>query len=136
MKNLLILPVLFFSGCAHLNTNSDSSRYVHVVVLWLKNPGNLDDRKKLIDTSCSFVGKIPGLLSVSAGAMHPSTRPVVYSTYDVGLVMVFDSEESLQKYPSYPIHQRALKEVIGPLVDHYRVYDFVETKMAKGRSPE
>src|SRR5205823_2643065 len=106
------------------------------VILWLKDPGNPQDRQKLIDTSRSFVGKIPGLASVSAGMVQPSTRPVVDSSYDVGLVMVFESEEALRKYPSYPIHQRALKEVITPLVDHYRVYDFVERKMAKGRSPE
>lgn len=109
---------------------------MHVVILWLKNPGNVEDRQKLIDTSRSFVGRIPGLLSVSAGQVLPSTRPVVDSSYDVGLVMLFDSEESLQKYPSYPLHQRALNEVIKPLVDHYRVYDFLETKTAKGRLPE
>jgi hypothetical protein len=131
---LLLVPLL--SGCAATNPAEPSPRYVHVVVLWLKHPGDAQDRQTLIDTSRSFVGKIPGLMSVSAGEMLPSTRPVVDSTYDVGLVMVFDSEEALQKYPSYPVHQRALKEVLGPLVDHYRVYDCVDTRMAKGRSRE
>src|SRR5689334_10861004 len=111
MRYLLILTLLACSSCTTLR-QEESSRYVHVVILWLKDPDNAADRQKLIDTSRSFVGKIPGLLSVSTGGMHPSTRPVVDSTYDVGLVMVFDSEESLLKYPSYPIHQRALKEVL------------------------
>jgi hypothetical protein len=135
-RPLALSLLLILSGCSNLQPADPSPRYVHVVILWLKNPGNADDRQKLIDTSQEFVGKIPGLVSVSAGNVLPSTRPVVDSTYDVGLVMVFDSEKSLREYPSYPIHQRAMKDVLGPLVDHYRVYDFVETKMTKGRSPE
>ena len=137
MKKLsLVLFCVLLGGCSHVWRDKDSPRYVHVVILWLKNPGNVEDRQKLIDTSRSFVGKIPGLVRVSAGPVLPSTRPVVDSSYDVGLVMVFDSEESLRKYPSYPVHQRALKEVIGPLVDHYRVYDFSDTKTAEGRLPD
>ena|SRR5581483_11776007 len=129
------LLLIVVAGCASIRSE-EPPRYVHVVILWLKHPGDAGDRQTLIDTSRGFVGKIPGLISVSTGAMLPSTRPVVDSTYDVGLVMVFDSAEALQKYPTYPVHQRAMKEVLAPLVDHYRVYDFVETKMARGRSPE
>jgi len=137
MKALtLLLTTVFLAGCTQTHHEADSRRYVHIVILWLKNPGNVADRQKLIDTSRSFVGKVPGLVRVSAGPVLPSTRPVVDSSYDVGLVMIFDSEESLRKYPSYPVHQRALKEVIGPLVDHYRVYDFPDTKAAEGRLPD
>ena len=128
----LTLLLAIASSCASMHPQAQPPCYVHVVVLWLKNPGNADDRQKLIDTSREFVGKIPGLVSVSAGGMLPSTRPVVDSTYDVGLVMKFDSEASLRNYPSYPVHQRTMKEVLGPLVDHYRVYDFVENKNRKG----
>jgi len=135
MKKTLVLLLILLGGCAQTHP-ADSPRYVHVVILWLKNPGNIQDRQKLIDTSRSFVGQIPGLVSISAGQVRPSTRPVADSSYDVGLVMVFDSAEALGKYPSCPVHQRAMKEVLGPLVDHYRVYDFVDTGTAKGRSPE
>src|SRR5438477_5685666 len=137
MKRLSVfVAIVLLTGCTNVQRQHESQPYVHVVILWLKNPGNLEDRQKLIETSRSFVGKIPGLVRVSAGPVLPSTRPVVDSSYDVGLVMLFDSEESLRKYPSYPVHQRALKEVIGPLVDHYRVYDFPDTKTAEGRLPE
>ena len=105
-------------------------------MLWLKNPGNANDRQQLIETSRHFVGKIPSLVSVSSGPVHPSTRPVVDSTYDVGLVMVFEDEKALLTYPSHPVHQRAVKEVITPLVDHFIVYDFADAKTTKGRSPE
>ncbi len=124
MKRLSLLVVLMLVGCANVHHERASQPYVHVVMMWLKNPGNADDRQKLIATAQSFVGKIPGLISVSSGPVRPSTRPVVDSTYDVGIVMVFKSEETLAKYPTYPVHQRAVEEVIKPLVERYVVYDF------------
>jgi hypothetical protein len=129
----ICLAICVLTGCAATHPPKDSPRYVHVVILWLKRPGNTEDRQTLIDTSRSFVGKIPGLISVSCGPVHPSTRPVVDSSYDVGLVMLFDSEQALLTYPASPVHQRAVKEVITPLVDHFTVYDFPDTQMTKGR---
>jgi hypothetical protein len=129
----ILLIVTLLAGCSTTHPADDSQRYVHVVILWLKHSGNADERQQLIDMSQSFVGKIPGLVSVSCGPVLPSTRPVVDSSYDVGLVMVFQSERALQDYPRHPLHQRALKEVLAPLVDHYIVYDFPESKIAKGR---
>ncbi len=137
MQRLSILVVfLLISGCTTTPTSDQDETYVHFVAMWLKNPANEQDRQKIIDTTQSFVGKIPGLVSVSAGRMKPSTRPVVDSTYDIGLVMTFDSEQALNAYPSHPIHQQAVKEVITPLVDHFKVYDFVTDKAIKGRSGE
>jgi hypothetical protein len=126
MRQLLILTVVLLGGCASIAPANNSPRFVHIVILWLKNPGNAADRQTLVDTSRNFVGKIPGLVSVSAGNVLPSARPVVDSTYDVGVVMVFDSKEAFENYPSTAAHQHAMKEVLGPLVDHYRVYDFTE----------
>jgi hypothetical protein len=132
----LVLTLLLLVGCSSARRDSDSPRYVHFVAMWLKEPGNQEHRQKIIDTSSSFVGKIPGLIAVYAGPVEPSTRPVVDSTYDVGLVMIFENLDALTKYPSYPIHQQALKEVIMPLVDHYKVYDFADRAKRKGRSGE
>ena len=95
--------------------------------MWLKNPGDETDRRKIIDTARTFVGKIPGLVRVESGVVQASTRPVVDSTYDVGLVMIFESGEALANYPKHPVHQKAVAEVITPLVDHFKVYDFADS---------
>ena len=136
MKRLsIVLALLLMMGCTNVH-HSESTRYVHVVFMWLKNPGNEADRQAIIDRARSFVGKIPGLVSVAAGPVKPSTRPVVDSTYDVGLMMIFEDEKSLDSYGPHPVHQQAVKEVITPLVDHYKVYDFADAPTLKGRSGE
>jgi hypothetical protein len=80
----------------------------------------------LIDASHDFVGKIPGLVSVDAGRVSPSTRPSVDSSYDVAIVMTFVDEAALIGYGKSPQHQQAVRDVLRPLVDHYVVYDFID----------
>jgi hypothetical protein len=68
---------------------------------------------------------IPGVLDIRAGAVLPSTRPVVDSTYDVGVVVTFRDAEAMQGYLTHPTHLKVLNEVLKPNADHYRVFDFV-----------
>jgi hypothetical protein len=122
------------SGCATRDSGATSAtverqqRVEHIVVCWLKDHGNAEHRQKLIDASNDFVGKIPGLISVRAGGVLPSTRPSVDSSFDVAIVMTFADESSLANYGRTPVHQQALRDVLRPLVDHYVVYDFVDNK--------
>jgi len=99
---------------------------VHIVVCWLKQPGDEQARQKLIQASRDFQGEIPGLVCVSAGRVAPSTRPAVDSFYDVAIVMMFVDEAALIDYGKSPQHQQAVRDVLRPLVDHYVVYDFVD----------
>lgn len=96
---------------------------VHVLVAWLKQPGNADDRRMVIEASNNFK-KVPGVLDVYAGPVLPSDRAVVDSTFDVGVVMLFKDEQSLKAYVTHPGHERAVKEVLGPKVERAKVYDF------------
>jgi hypothetical protein len=124
MRRLTVLIVLgaVMCGCCRL-PGPRQPHIVHVVVVWLKNPGNEVERKKLIDTASGFVGKIPGLIKVEGGPALPSTRPFVDSTFDVVVVMTFDSERSLQEYNTHPVHIQAVKEVLQPLAGKVVVYD-------------
>lgn len=97
----------------------------HVVVLWLKKPGDKEGRKALIDAR-ETIRTIPGVLDVSAGECVPSDRKgVVDSTYDVAVVITFKDEEALRAYGPHPTHQKLLKEVLSLHVERYVVYDFV-----------
>jgi hypothetical protein len=133
MKQLrisLIGILVLLSGCASPSKsccNTGSSQVQHIVVCWLKAPGNVTDRQRLIDTSRSFQGKIPGLLSVTAGTVLPSKRIGVESTFDVAVVMTFVDESALAEYEAHPVHQQAVKEVLKPLVERFVIYDFVDT---------
>jgi hypothetical protein len=116
-KLCAVLFVLF------LCTACQQARVSHVVVCWLKQPGNEMARQQLIDDSKSFT-KIPGIVHVSAGRPIPSTRPAVDASFDVAIVMKFKDEQSLATYASHPIHLAAVERTLKPLVAKYVVYDF------------
>lgn len=96
----------------------------HVVICYLKNPGSAADRRRVIDAS-NELRAIPGMLSMQLGPVLPSTRPIVVSDYDVGLVMTFKDAAALRAYESDPRHRSAVQEVFQPLSAKIVVYDFV-----------
>ena len=97
----------------------------HVVLLWLKQPGDAAAIDRIIKTSREFT-KIPGVMSVRVGWALPSTRPVVDSTFDVGLAMTFTDAAALQAYEAHPQHVKAVQEVLRPLAARIQVYDITE----------
>lgn len=95
----------------------------HVVLIWLKEPGDRKARQKLIETSKSFE-QIPGVISVSAGTPLESDRPVVDDSFDVAVVITFESREAMQNYETHPLHADAVEKVLRPLTDRMVIYDF------------
>jgi hypothetical protein len=113
---------LLVSACAQRNNPKGS--VTHVVICYLKQPGDSAARQKIIDASKQFRG-IPGVLGVEAGKVLPSTRPIVVSDYDVGVVITFKDAQAMEDYGKHPMHQKALREVLGPLTSKVVAYDFV-----------
>ncbi|MDK3161858.1 Dabb family protein [Kamptonema cortianum] len=103
----------------------ESLAVAHVVVVWLKEPGNQEQIDKIIATSRGF-HKIPGVTSVKAGRAISSERPVVDSSYDVAIIITFANERAMREYDTHPLHKKAVEEVIKPLVEKFIVYDFFE----------
>jgi len=97
---------------------------MHVVLCWLHEPASEQARQRVIDASIAFE-RIPGVRSVSAGRPLPSIRPQVDGSYDVGIVMEFESPEALDAYLEHPEHQKATREVLRPLAARVVIYDFV-----------
>jgi hypothetical protein len=119
-----MLICIVAGGCATAPATAPVDRTTsHVVVCWLKGPGNADARQQLIERSKSFA-QIPGVRSVAVGTPLPSTRPVVDSSFDVAVVMTFENEQALRAYDDNPIHKQAVREVLQPLVQRFIVYDF------------
>src|SRR5688500_12404699 len=85
------------------NPRTHAGQITHIVLLWLKQPGDAAAIDKIIKTSREFT-KIPGVVSVRAGRPLPSTRPVVDSTFDVGLSMTFTDAAALNAYEVHPQH--------------------------------
>jgi hypothetical protein len=95
------------------------------VVCWLKTPGDTGQAQRVIETSKSFES-IDGVRSVRVGRRlpHASPRPVDETTFDIALVMTFDSDAALQAYQSNPQHEQAVREVLRPMTSKILVYDF------------
>jgi len=102
------------------------SRICHVVLCWLKDSGNAEQRRKLVDVSKSF-RSIPGVRDVIVGEVVTSEREIVDSSFDVGILVTFATEADMQAYLVHPDHVRAARETLKPLVSKVVVYDFKET---------
>ena len=124
MKHLLLLTLLATSGCAGLGSRQDGALQ-HVVLIWLKDAGNAEQRAKITEVSRSF-RDIPGVLDVQAGKAVASDRDIVDDSFDVAILVVVPDERRLAEYLAHPIHQRAKNDVLLPLVEKILVYDIRE----------
>ena len=122
--SVVLLLVLAASCQSTQHAGRDSGPVKHVVLCWLKAPGDEAARQRVIEESKSFIGVVPGLIDVSAGTSLPSTRPVVDASFDVAVVMTFTDEASLLAYDAHPRHKKAVDEVLRPLVARLLIYDF------------
>lgn len=119
----LLASVVLCSSCATIQRPAHGS-VDHVVLVWLKKPGNETD-KQALRSAGDELRAIPGVRFINHGTALPSDRPVVDDSFDVGFVMGFDSAKDLQAYESHPLHQKKVKEVLGPLSRKIVVYDIV-----------
>lgn len=130
-KKLLICLTLAFlmTSCTlqtpnHTQQDRDlpQSQIQHIVIIWLREPGNVSHRQTLIKASQQLT-EIPGVISVEGGEVITDNRPVVDSSFDVALSFRLQDKQALREYVQHPLHKKLLKDVFKPLIEHYRVYD-------------
>ena len=121
IATFLILTV----GCVSNHQSEREQALSHVVLCWLKEPGNTEHRNQIIEVSKTFT-KIPGVLDVRVGKVIESNRSIVDDSFDVGILVVVLDAKRLQEYLDHPIHQNAKRNVLLPLVEKVLVYDFQE----------
>lgn len=97
----------------------------HVGLVWLKEPGNAGQRKKIIEAAHSFAREIPEVESLSVGQTLPTTSSYVDASFDVCLVMQFHDKAAMDRYGANPVHQQAAREVFLPLSSKILFYDFI-----------
>ena len=121
-----IAPFLILTvGCVSNHQSEREQALSHVVLCWLKEPGNTEHRNQIIEVSKTFT-KIPGVLDVRVGKVIESNRSIVDDSFDVGILVVVLDAKRLQEYLDHPIHQNAKRDVLLPLVEKVLVYDFQE----------
>ncbi len=125
MKTLFtLLASLTLVSCATIAPPAASGTVDHVVLVWLKRPGNAADRHALL-AAANDLRAIPGIQFLDAGTPLASDRPIVDDSFDIGLIMRFDSVKSLRAYESDPRHLQKVTGVLKPLSKKLLVYDII-----------
>ena len=123
MKHLILVLIIGSLGCVSYEKDDREKAIQHVVLCWLKEPGNQVHRNQIIEVSKTF-RNIPGVLEVRVGEVIESDRAIVDDSFDVAILVVVPNGRRLQEYLDHPIHDQAKQDVLLPLVDRVVVYDF------------
>jgi heme-degrading monooxygenase HmoA len=124
MKKLFI-SLLFISSffSANITHAQADQRVSHVIVVWLKEPGNVQMREQFIKASRALEA-LPGVLSRHVSAVIPSNRPKVDDTFDVAVTVTFENTKAFKNYMQSKKHKQMLKDQLKPLVNRVVVYNF------------
>ncbi|GAB6039445.1 Dabb family protein [Endothiovibrio diazotrophicus] len=106
---------------------ADQARLHHVVLCWLKEPGNAAQRQAIMAASERF-RSIPGVLDVQLGEPVASERKIVDDSFDVAVDVSFADRRGLETYLTHPIHLQARRVVLQPLVERVVIYDFEDRR--------
>ncbi len=102
----------------------ESKKITHVVMVWLKLPGNEQQRSAFIKAS-KQLNDLPGIINRHVGVVVPSNRGIVDDTFDVAVSVTLENQDALTAYLNNPKHQKILNEKIKPLINRIVAYDFV-----------
>ena len=130
MKNPLLSACLLLAGvlassCASSPKIATMGRLHHVGLVWLKEPGNEANRRRLIDAAHAFLREIPEVRALSVGPALPQASPLVDSSFDLCFVMEFDDQAAMDRYAKHPVHEKAAREWFLPLASKLVFYDFM-----------
>ncbi|NOQ65298.1 MAG: Dabb family protein [Methyloprofundus sp.] len=120
VQAVLLVGLLLSSYIIHAK---EDARVSHVVVAWLKEPGNIQLREQFIQASRALES-VPGVLSRHVSAVIPSDRPKVDDTFDVAVTVTFKNTAALKSYMRSQQHKKMLKDQLKPLVNRIVVYNF------------
>ncbi|MEP6823042.1 MAG: Dabb family protein [Chthoniobacterales bacterium] len=92
----------------------------HVVVFWLKRPGNANERAPGARASESF-RRLPGITHAEGGRGLPARRPGIEQSFDLCAIFTFRNRAELERFDASPDRRRAVETVLKPLVQRYTV---------------
>ena len=121
VQGLIVLLVMISAGqCVAGEENQVS----HIVLVWLKQPGNTEMRKQFVAASRSL-NNLPGIVNRHVGVVLPSNRKIVDDSFDVAVTVTLKDKNALKAYLEHPRHKQVLKEKLKPLVGKIVAYDMI-----------
>src|SRR5438874_12610985 len=101
-----------------------SGQVTHVMLFWLKRPGNVDDQN-FLRRALRTLRRARGVNDMRVGRPLPGDRSSVEESFDLGVVIIFRDREALEKFERDQQRDQALDAMLRPLVRRYTVYNFV-----------
>lgn len=94
-----------FRGWRRVIDNEDHiTMFVHSVYFWLKPELTAEERAQFF-VDIQSLRSIAGVRGCYIGKPDANDRPVIDSSYDCGLILVFDDKAAEEAYILDPIHQ-------------------------------
>lgn len=125
-RSFLTAATLVGTGAvANVIAAAPKKQLVHHVFFWLKNPGSVADRDKLVE-GVKTLSKIETIRKLHVGVLASTEkRDVVDTSWDVSELMFFDDTAGQKVYQDHPIHQEFIKNY-SHLWSKVVVYDAME----------
>jgi hypothetical protein len=101
-----------------------SGQVTHVMLFWLKRPGNVDDQN-FLRRALRTLRRARGVNDVRFGRPLPVDRPDVEQSFDLGVIMTFRDREAFSKFERDQQREQAIDAMLRSLVRQYTVYNFV-----------
>ena len=95
--------------------------FVHSVYFWLRHPESQADHDAL-RAGLNSLGAIPTISTAYVGTPAETRRPVIDSTYDFGLTLVFADKAAHDVYQEHPVHL-AFVDKCAHLWQRVQIYD-------------
>src|SRR5213080_191772 len=134
MKFLLVfrMPVVISLCCIAFSLTSTgaqaaparSGQVTHVMLFWLKRPGNVDDQNYLL-RALRTLRRVRGVSDVRVGRPLLVDRPGLEESFDLGVVLIFRDREALEKFQRDQQPEKAIDAMLRSLVRRYSIYNFV-----------
>jgi len=125
LTTTILALVAFVSGCATAQKPALPGKIYHIGLVWLKEPGNSEQRQMIVAAAHAFAREIPEVKFLSVGQTLPSQSPYVNDSFDVCVVMQFADKAAMERYNQHPVHQKAAHEAFLPLSKKILFYDFI-----------
>jgi len=123
-SQLIMVPLLLTMLISGFCYASESKSLTHVVIVWLKPEFKNDQFLNQLLEANKKLASIPSMQSIETGRAIQSERKIVDDSYDIGMVMMFKSEDDMNDYLVHPVHIEFLENFIKGKVDKVVVYDF------------
>ncbi|RYE25131.1 MAG: Dabb family protein [Sphingobacteriaceae bacterium] len=98
--------------------------FTHHVFFWLKNKISDADREDL-QKGLQTLASIEPKNLIHIGVKASTNRPVIDTTYDFSLLLIFNSLEEQESYQIHPVHQEFVKNC-AHLWEKVTIYDSVD----------